>query len=103
MRPGAGPPPGRAVPGGIRTRRGAPVRAVHAEPPASPVDEGSLERDVAVLAAWPRLALGLQRLQSIDDLRPGLVRDDHVVQVATLGGDVWVGEVGLVIGDQLLP
>ena len=44
-----------------------------------------------------------ERLERGDDLRPGLVRDDHVVDVATLGGHVGVGEVGLVVVDQLLP
>ena len=37
-----------------------------------------------------------------DDLRARLVRDDHVVDVAALGRRVRVGEVRLVVGDQLL-
>ena len=58
--------------------------------------------DVAVLALRARLALGQQRLERGDDLRPRLVRDDHVVDVAALGRRVGVGEARLVVVDQLL-
>ena len=62
----------------------------------------ALQRDVAVLALRPRLALGEQRLQRRDQLRPRLVRHDHVVDVAALGRRVRVREARLVVGDQLL-
>ena len=61
-----------------------------------------LERDVAVLAARTGLTLGQQRLKCGDDLRAGLVGDDHVVHVAALGRRVGVREAGLVVVDQLL-
>ena len=63
---------------------------------------GKLQRDVAVLALRARLALGQQRLERGDDLRPRLVRDDHVVDVAALGRRVRVGEARLVVVDELL-
>ena len=47
-------------------------------------------------------ALGLEGLQRADQLRARLVRDDHVVDVAALGGRVRVREARLVVGDQLL-
>ena len=46
--------------------------------------------------------LGLQRPQGADQLRAGPARLDHVVDVAALGRRVGVGEVGLVVVDQLL-
>src|SRR5215207_9014647 len=55
----------------------------------------TLERDVAVLALRPRLALGQQRLQRGDQLRARLVGDDHVVDVAAFGRRVGVGEARL--------
>src|SRR3954451_4723515 len=62
----------------------------------------ALQRDVAVLALRLLDALRLQRAQGADQLRAGLVRDDHVVDVAVLGGRGRVGEAGLVVRDQLL-
>ena len=47
------------------------------------------------------LALGAQQAQRADDLDAGLVRADDRVDVAALGGDVGVGERGLVLVDQL--
>ena len=60
-----------------------------------------LERDVAVLALRRRHALGAQRLERGDQLRPRLVRHDHVVDVAALGRRVGVREARLVVVDQL--
>src|SRR4029453_12029017 len=60
-----------------------------------------LERDVPVLALRALDALGLQGAERADQLGPGLVRFDHVVDVAALGRRVGVGEVGLVVVDQL--
>src|SRR5947209_10465074 len=57
----------------------------------------SSQGDVPVLAPRPGLALARQGLERRDDLRPRLVRNDHVVDVAALGGRVRVGEVGLVV------
>src|SRR4051794_33295811 len=62
----------------------------------------SLQRDVAVLALRARLALGQQRLECGDDLRPGLRRRDDVVDVAALSRRVRVGEARLVVVDELL-
>src|SRR3954454_15055624 len=61
----------------------------------------ALQRDVAVLALRLFDALRLQRAQGADQLRAGLVRDDHVVDVAALGGGVRVGEAGLVVLHEL--
>ena len=47
--------------------------------------------------------LGAQQPQRPDDLDARLVRRDHRVDVAALGGDVGVGERVLVLGDQLGP
>ena len=60
------------------------------------------KRDVAVLALRPLDALGLQRLERVDQARARLVRDQHVVDVAALGRRVGVREARLVVGDQLL-
>src|SRR5437588_8419063 len=61
-----------------------------------------LQRNVPVLALGADLALGLKRLQRGDDLGTRLVRDDHVVDVAALGRRERVGEVSLVVVNQLL-
>jgi len=58
-----------------------------------------LKRNVAVLALRALDALGLQGAERSDQLGPGLVRLDHVVDVAALGRRVGVGEVGLVVVD----
>src|SRR5438874_12785192 len=61
-----------------------------------------LQRNVPVLTLRPGLTLGLERLQRADDLRARLVRDDNVVDVAALRRHIGVGEVRLVVVDQLL-
>src|SRR3954453_13218113 len=60
-----------------------------------------LERDVPVLALRSLDPLGLEGAQRADQLRARLVRLDHVVDVAALGRRVRVGEVSLVVVDQL--
>ena len=45
--------------------------------------------------------LGAQQAQRLDDLGAGLVRGDHAVDVAALGGHVGVGERVLVLRDEL--
>src|SRR5439155_17167804 len=62
----------------------------------------ALERDVPVLPLRLLDSLGLQGAQGPDQLRAGLVRLDHVVDVAALRRRVRVGEVRLVVLDQLL-
>src|SRR5450631_363019 len=59
------------------------------------------QRDVAVLALRARFALALQGAQRDDQLRPRLVGDDDVVDVAALGSGVRVGEPRLVVVHQL--
>ena len=90
-------------------RRRGPVRG-HASVPRTeqPVDAhrrpratADLERDVAVLAAGPRLALRQRGLERVDQHRTRAARLDHVVDVAALGGAVRVRELLLVVGDQL--
>src|SRR4051794_25507485 len=71
-------------------------------PGAAPRVKARLQRDVAVLALGPGLALGEQRLERGDELRPRLVGNDHVVDVPALGRGVGVREAGLVVGDELL-
>ena len=44
-----------------------------------------------------------QHVQGPDEPGPGLLRLDHLVDEAPLGGDVGVGEAVLVVGDQLGP
>src|SRR5215217_7713938 len=68
-----------------------------------PPHQRQLQRDVPVLALRPRLALRQQRLERGDQLRPRLVRNQDVVDVAALGGRVRVGEARLVVVDQLGP
>src|SRR5215207_5342755 len=65
-----------------------------------PVRHG-LEGDVPVLALRSLDAFGLQGAERADQLGARLVGLDHVVDVAALGRRVGVGEVGLVVVDQL--
>src|SRR5262249_424240 len=62
----------------------------------------NLKRDVAVLALGLVDALGLEHPQGADQLRPGLARLDHVVDVAAFGRRIGICEMGLVVVDQLL-
>src|SRR3954471_10530162 len=80
-RPGPPPPPGTRHP--------------------SPRTAAASQRDVPVLLRRQGLALGAQEAQRPDDLAAGLVRMDHRVDVAALGGEVRVGEMVLVLLDQL--
>src|SRR5262245_4573586 len=73
--------------------------SVHATQTAMDV---RLQRDVPVLAARPRLLLRQCGLEGVDQHRPRAARLDHVVDVAPLGGSVWIGEALAVILDQLL-
>ena len=61
------------------------------------------QRDVPVLLGRQGLALGAQQPQHPGDLGPRLVRGDDRVDVAALGGDVGVGQLVVVLGDQLGP
>src|SRR4051794_5414577 len=86
-----------------RTRRSSARRSIRKAGeceggPAPPL----LQRDVAVLAAGPRLALGEERLKRGDDLGAGLVGDDHIVDVPALSRRVRVRETRLVVVDELL-
>jgi len=56
----------------------------------------------SVLALGALDALGLQRLERVDQPRARLVREDHVVDVAALGRGVGVREARLVVADQLV-
>src|SRR5579863_3865146 len=67
---------------------------------ADPSWFGPSERNVPVLALGPRFALGLQGAQRGDQPRTGLVGDDHVVDVAALGGGVGIREARLVVVHQ---
>ena len=101
-RPAAGgdrPPLARRRRVRLRARPRAPAARARA---ARARGAAGLERDVAVLALRPGDALGLQRLERGDQLRPRLVRDDHVVDVAALGRRVRVREARLVVVHQLL-
>ena len=55
-----------------------------------------------MLLGRQRLALGPQRPERLDDVGAGVGRRDHGVDVATLSGDVGVGQGVLVLGDELL-
>src|SRR5215210_9248933 len=93
----------RRVCTGLLLERGAAARAHYSRrgtPRRRCVSRS--QRDVAVLALRPRLALGQQRLEGRDHLRARLVRDYHVVDVAALGRRVRVGEARPVVVDQLL-
>src|SRR5262249_27612807 len=68
-----------------------------------PIPSPGLQRDVAVLAGRPGLALRAQHPERADELRARLRRLDHVVDVAELGGDVRVREPRLVLVDELAP
>src|SRR5690349_3694084 len=45
------------------------------------------------------VALGLQRLEGVDESRAGVARIDDVVEKATAGGHVWVRELLTVFVD----
>src|SRR5215207_346997 len=62
----------------------------------------ALQRDVAVLSLGLLDPLRLERAKGADQLRAGLVRDDHVVDVSALRGRVGVREARLVVRDQLV-
>src|SRR5687767_12789446 len=61
------------------------------------------ERDVAVLLGGQRLALVREHAERADQAGTGLLRLDHVVQVAEPGGDIGVRELLVVLVDQLGP
>src|SRR5437764_3720633 len=88
------------------SRRSAPVlfrpRRTINDPRLPPASRPQLERDIPVLAAWPRLCLGQRRLERVDQHGPRPPRLDHVVDVAALGSAVGIRELLLVVGDQLL-
>src|SRR3954470_14656832 len=85
----------------MRTIQPAPTARARV-PSVSAARTTRSERDVAVLALRARLMLRLQRLERRDELRPCLVRDDDVVDVAALGRRVRVREARLVVVDQAL-
>src|SRR5262249_12131193 len=87
---GAGPAGWAAAPR-LRTDRG--VAAGFARP--------GLERDVAMLLLRQRLAFGRHALERRDQLRAGVARLDDVVQVAERRGHVGVGELRVVLVDEL--
>ena len=55
-----------------------------------------------MLLGWVGVALVLQHFERDDELLAGVARLDHLVHIATGGGDVGVGELLLIFGDQLL-
>src|SRR5207248_3031466 len=59
-----------------------------------------LQRNVAVLLRRIGVALVLQHLEGVDDARPGVFRQDDVVDVAELGGLVRIGEGVPVLVDE---
>src|SRR5438045_2292399 len=61
------------------------------------------KRDVAMLFSRVRVALVGQHVEGPDDARTRLGRKDDVVHVAARSGDIGIGELGLVFGDQSLP
>src|SRR5712692_3885121 len=67
----------------------------------TPRSPAALQRHVAVLARRQRLPLRLEHLERRDEPGPGLLRLDHVVDVASLRSDERVGEFGLVLADEL--
>src|SRR5690349_14128993 len=59
------------------------------------------EGNIAVLLRRIRPPLVLQRLERVDQPRPGFARLDHVVDVAARGGNIRVREVLAVLALQL--
>src|SRR4051812_20907622 len=68
------------------------TRSVRAEPS---------ERNVSVLAPWPRLLLRQRGLERVDEDAARAAGLDHLVDVAALGGRVRVREALAVVLDQL--
>src|SRR5438093_13399644 len=60
-----------------------------------------LQRDVAVLPSRDLLPLGLEHPQGLDQAGTSVGGFDHVVDEPSLGSDVRVAELTLVLGDEL--
>src|SRR5512143_2507308 len=83
-----------------RTRRKGGEEMSPVGGPSLRKDVARSERDVAMLLSGVDVTLVGQDLEGANDSRPRLGRTDDVVDVAAGRGDVRVGELRLVLGDE---